>query len=69
MVTVNHSDNAFTTDAPTPCKPPLVLYPPCPNLPPACRMVKITSGVGFPSLCMPVGIPRPLSCTEIELSL
>jgi hypothetical protein len=32
-------DKAFTTDAPTPCRPPETLYPPPPNLPPACRIV------------------------------
>src|SRR5699024_3221852 len=65
----NHSDNAFTTDAPTPWSPPDVLYPPEPNLPPACSTVKITSGVDLPLLCLPVGNPRPLSIIVILSSL
>ncbi|MBO8525786.1 hypothetical protein INO75_14435 [Staphylococcus aureus] len=38
----------YTTDEPTPCKPPDTLYPPPPNLPPACKTVKITSTAGRP---------------------
>ena len=30
-----HGDSAFTTEEPTPCKPPETLYPPPPNFPPA----------------------------------
>ena len=47
-LTSNHSDNAFTTEAPTPCKPPDTLYPPPPNFPPACNTVKIVSTVEIP---------------------
>ena len=69
-VTIHLDDNAFTTDAPTPWRPPDTLYPPPPNLPPACNTVIITSTVGFPILgCIPTGIPLPLSVTVIELSL
>src|SRR5699024_10974629 len=56
---------ALTTDEPTPCKPPDDLYEPDENLPPACKTVKITSAVGRPLECMPVGIPRPLSLIVI----
>ena len=41
-------DNAFTTDAPTPCKPPETLYPLPPNLPPACKTVYTVSTVESP---------------------
>ena len=67
--TSNQSDKAFTTLAPTPWSPPEVLYPPCPNLPPACKTVKITWMVGIPEACFPVGIPRPLSLTDSDPSL
>lgn len=53
-----------------PCNPPDTLYPPPPNLPPACRIVNTTSTAGSPALWLiPTGIPRPLSVTVIELSL
>ena len=69
-VTVTHFDKAFTTDAPTPCNPPDTLYPPPPNLPPACKTVYTVSTVEIPVLaCTPTGIPLPLSFTVIELSL
>ena len=69
IVTSSHSDKAFTTDAPTPCNPPDTLYPPPPNLPPACKIVKTTSTAGKPALWLiPTGIPLPLSITVIELS-
>ena len=69
MVTIHFSDKAFTTDAPTPCKPPETLYPPPPNFPPACNIVIITSTVGFFIFgCIPTGIPLPSSTTSIELS-
>src|SRR5699024_10876440 len=41
--TSNRDDSAFTTDDPTPCRPPVALYEPAPNLPPACSLVKTTS--------------------------
>ena len=70
MVTSNHSDKAFTTEAPTPCSPPDTLYPPPPNLPPACKMVNTTSTAGRPALWLiPTGIPRPLSITVIDLPM
>ena len=37
--TSTQDDKALTTDAPTPCNPPDTLYPPPPNLPPACNTV------------------------------
>src|SRR5699024_11253195 len=36
-------DSALTTDAPTPCSPPVATYEPPPNLPPACSFVNTTS--------------------------
>src|SRR5699024_12006288 len=66
---VNIEESALTTEAPTPCNPPEVLYSPWPNLPPACKTVKITSTVGIPIECIPTGIPRPLSTTVIQSSL
>ena len=42
-------ERAFTTEAPTPCRPPDTLYPPPPNLPPACRRVNTTSTAGIPA--------------------
>ena len=60
---------AFTQLTPTPCKPPDTLYESLSNLPPACSTVITTSRADFFSLlCMAVGIPRPSSSTEIELS-
>ena len=70
MVTSSQSERAFTTEAPTPWRPPDTLYPPPPNFPPACSTVNTTSTAGFPALWLiPVGIPRPSSSTVIELSL
>ena len=70
MVTSSQFERAFTTEAPTPCKPPDTLYPPPPNFPPACKMVNTTSTAGIPFFSwIPIGIPRPLSTTVIELSL
>ena len=48
--TSSQLERAFTTDAPTPCRPPDTLYPPPPNLPPACRIVNTTSTAGIPAL-------------------
>ena len=45
----NHTDNAFTTDTPTPCKPPETLYELLSNLPPAWSCVMITSAADTPS--------------------
>ena len=68
-VTSQYSDNALTTEAPTPWRPPDTLYPPPPNFPPACNTVIITSTVDFPILgWIPTGIPLPSSITVIELS-
>ena len=68
-VTSQYSDNALTTEAPTPWRPPDTLYPPPPNFPPACKTVIITSTVALPILgWIPTGIPLPSSTTVIELS-
>ena len=40
------SESAFTTETPTPCRPPDTLYPSPPNLPPACSFVSTTSSAG-----------------------
>ncbi len=64
-----YSDNALTTDTPTPCKPPDTLYELSSNLPPACSCVIITCAAEtFSSSCSPTGIPRPLSFTVTEPS-
>ncbi len=56
-------DSALTTEEPTPwIQKSYNQF--CPNLPPAWRTVKITSTVGLPMVCIPVGIPRPESETE-----
>jgi len=59
-------DRAFTTEEPTPCRPPETAYAPPPNLPPACRIVSTTSTVDFDGSeeCGSTGIPRPLSMTR-----
>ncbi|OPZ49222.1 MAG: hypothetical protein BWY91_03117 [bacterium ADurb.BinA028] len=58
-------DRALTTDEPTPCRPPDTLYPPPPNLPPACNWVSTSSTALTPSVgWMSVGMPRPLSRTR-----
>src|SRR3954469_21810901 len=72
MVRRNHSESAFTTDTPTPCRPPDTLYEFESNLPPACSSVMTISAaerLASSSSLMPVGMPRPLSSTEIELSV
>jgi hypothetical protein len=54
--------SALTTDRPTPCRPPVAVYEPPPNLPPACSLVATTSTPGSPVLgSLSVGMPRPLS--------
>ncbi len=63
-------ESAFTTEMPTPWRPPETAYPPPPNLPPACRIVMTTSTVDlFSCLLRSTGMPRPLSSTRTELSL
>ena len=65
----NFSDNALTTDTPTPCKPPETLYESWSNLPPACNWVIITSAADiFSPLCMSTGIPLPSSSIVTVLS-
>ena len=62
------SDRAFTQETPTPCNPPETLYESLSNLPPAPILVMTTSSAETPSfLCIPTGIPRPLSSTVMEL--
>ena len=62
---ISRVDSALTTDDPTPCRPPDTLYPPPPNLPPACSWVSTSSTALTPSLgWMSVGMPRPLSATR-----
>ena len=63
------SDRALTQETPTPCKPPDTLYESLSNLPPAPIFVITTSNADTPSfLCIPTGIPLPLSFVVIELS-
>ena len=63
----NQLDKALTTDTPTPCNPPEILYEFWSNLPPACSCVIITSAADTPSpSCISTGIPRPLSLTVTE---
>ena len=63
------SESAFTTETPTPCKPPETLYEFWSNLPPACRWVMITSAAETPSSSwIATGMPRPLSVTVTEPS-
>ena len=67
IVTSVHSDNALTTDAPTPCRPPDTLYPLSPpNFPPACNFVYTVSAADiFVFGCISTGIPLPSSSTFI----
>mmetsp|Transcript_25326 Transcript_25326/g.45660 ORF Transcript_25326/g.45660 Transcript_25326/m.45660 type:complete len:243 (+) Transcript_25326:1613-2341(+) len=67
-LTSTNSLKALTTLIPTPCNPPLTLYPlSCPalsNFPPACRTVNTVSNAEILVVgCKSVGIPRPLSAT------
>ncbi len=65
-------DRALTTDTPTPCNPPEILYELLSNFPPACKTVMTISGVVLPSSssgCTSVGMPLPLSETVTELSV
>ena len=67
IVTSVQLDKAFTTDAPTPWRPPDTLYPLSPpNFPPACKTVYTVSAVEIPVLgWISTGIPLPLSSTLI----
>ncbi len=59
-------DSAFTTEAPTPCRPPVALYEPAPNLPPACSLVNTTSTPDRPVRgSMSTGMPRATSSTAM----
>ena len=63
-------DKALTQLTPTPCSPPLTLYEPLSNFPPACSTVITTSRALLCSfLCSSTGIPRPSSCTVHEPSV
>src|SRR6185369_1796252 len=65
-------ESAFTTDTPTPCSPPDTLYVLESNLPPACNsVITISAAERFisSSSLTPVGMPRPLSKTDTELSV
>ena len=58
-------ESAFTTETPTPCRPPETAYALPSNLPPACSTVSATSTPGFLSLgWRSTGKPRPLSVTR-----
>ncbi len=62
-------DSAFTTEEPTPCRPPETLYAELPNLPPACSIVYTTRIVAtFFAGCISTGTPRPLSLIHIPPS-
>ncbi len=37
--TSRRAERALTTEAPTPCRPPVAAYEPPPNFPPACSLV------------------------------
>src|SRR6266478_2034027 len=72
MVSRSHSESALTTETPTPCRPPETLYVLESNLPPACSSVMTISAaerLSSSSSLTPVGMPRPLSSTEMELSV
>src|SRR6185437_10543146 len=72
MRSFSHSESAFTTETPTPWRPPETLYEFWSNLPPACSSVMTISAaerLRSSSSLMSVGIPRPLSTTEMELSV
>src|SRR6185437_4295378 len=72
MRSLSHSESALTTETPTPCRPPETLYEFWSNLPPACSSVITISAaerLRSSSSLMSVGMPRPLSTTEMELSV
>src|SRR6478672_11654353 len=65
-------ESALTTETPTPCSPPETLYEFWSNLPPAWSSVITISAAELlrsSSSLMSVGMPRPLSTTEMELSV
>src|SRR5660398_316051 len=63
------SGSAFTTDTPTPWRPPETLKPSPPNLPPACNLVITISTAGRPNCGITfTGMPRPSSVTCTEAS-
>src|SRR5207249_6258610 len=71
ILSLSHSESPLTTDTPTPCKPPATLYEFWLNLPPACSSVITISAadrLSSSSSLMSVGMPRPLSTTDTELS-
>src|SRR5688500_13956553 len=72
MRSFSHCESALTTDTPTPCRPPETLYELLSNLPPACSSVITISAaerLRSSSSLTSVGMPRPLSTTEMELSV
>ena len=67
MSAVIFAESAFTTETPTPCRPPEIEYPPPPNFPPAFSVVSATSTAGRRSFARGIGltgIPAPSSCTD-----
>ena len=63
-------ESAFTTETPTPCKPPETLYESTDQFSPACNSVITISADQLPSssVCISTGIPLPLSKMRTELS-
>ncbi len=58
-------ESAFTTEMPTPCRPPETAYDLPSNLPPACSVVMTTSSADrFSTGCSSTGMPRPSSLTR-----
>ena len=69
-VRVRSLESAFTTDTPTPCRPPETLYVSLSNFPPACSTVSTTVAAEIFSVgCSATGIPLPLSSTIADPSL
>ncbi len=69
MVATSSSDSAFTTDEPTPCRPPENWYCADENLPPACSVVSTSSSADFlNSFLTSTGMPRPSSTTVTDLA-
>ena len=67
--TSSREESALTTDAPTPCRPPVAAYELPPNLPPACSFVSTTSTPDSPVRgSVSTGMPRPLSRTSHDPS-
>ena len=65
--TLTTVERAFTTEIPTPCSPPLTVYAPDSNFPPAWRVVSTVVSADFFVLgCGFTGIPLPLSFTVTE---